>query len=150
MKYINEAGPRDRIIFFVLGCLLSTIAYIAGDIDNINAQDTQDKKIFDQDVIIRGRLLVMGSAYIFNEETRASTHLEGGELIILSDYQESDKHPSLRLSANNNGASLQMATSLDNSRAEIQIITNSEDTSQPISIIGIKDKRGDRRFVTQK
>ena len=29
---------RDRIVFFVLGALLATIAYFAGDMNNLSAQ----------------------------------------------------------------------------------------------------------------
>ncbi len=69
MLNINEAGMKDRIIFFLLGGLLATISYLAGDINNINAQHDQNRNIFEKDVLIKGNLLVKGITYISNETT---------------------------------------------------------------------------------
>lgn len=47
---------KDRIVFFVLGAVLATVAYFAGDMDKAGAQE--DVKVFDGDVIINGLLSV--------------------------------------------------------------------------------------------
>ena len=49
MIKLNEAGMRDRIIFFVLGALLATIAYVAGNMNNFSSAedyDFSDLKVF--------------------------------------------------------------------------------------------------------
>ena len=49
MKNINEAGMKDKIIFFVMGALLATIAYVAGDMSNFSSAedyDLSDMKVF--------------------------------------------------------------------------------------------------------
>ena len=46
MLRLNEAGMKDRIIFFVLGALLATFAYMAGDMSNFSSADDYDFKVF--------------------------------------------------------------------------------------------------------
>lgn len=49
---------RDRIVFFILGALLATIAYFAGNIENLDA-DNEIKEILECDtLIVRDRIIV--------------------------------------------------------------------------------------------
>ena len=45
---LDEARTKERIIFFVMGALLATIAYVAGDMtaSSIAQDDTDDLKVF--------------------------------------------------------------------------------------------------------
>lgn len=69
MNIWNQMRPstKDRILFFVIGALLATIAYIAGDADNsVNADSPT---IFDENVWIKGTLLVSGGSIILEEDS---------------------------------------------------------------------------------
>lgn len=47
---------RDKIVFFIFGALLATLAYLAGNMNNAKAQD----RTIDGDIIIDGKLTVTG------------------------------------------------------------------------------------------
>ena len=49
---------KDRIVFFVLGAVLATVAFFVGDMDKATAQDST--RIIEEDVIIKGKLTVAG------------------------------------------------------------------------------------------
>ena len=49
---------RDRIVFFILGAVLATVAYFAGDMDKAGAQG--DLEFIDKNVLISGDLIVAG------------------------------------------------------------------------------------------
>lgn len=55
---------KGRIVFFVLGAALATIAYFAGDMNKAGAQDGtsifRGTKVFQDDVVINGTLTVAG------------------------------------------------------------------------------------------
>ncbi len=56
---------RDRIVFFILGAVLATVAYFAGDMNKAGAQD--DEKVFAGDVIINGSLFVDGGKIMLHD-----------------------------------------------------------------------------------
>lgn len=49
---------KDRIVFFLLGAVLATVAYFAGDMDTADAQS--GTKVFDSDVVVKGKLIISG------------------------------------------------------------------------------------------
>ena len=67
---------KDRIVFFVLGVVLATVAYFVGDMDKADAQS--GTKVFEGNVLIKGQLTVnSGRAIIkydpFNLDDPAKT-----------------------------------------------------------------------------
>ena len=57
---------RDRIVFFILGALLATLAYFAGDMNNAKAKDevvTEDLNVLG-DLHLAGRLMVGGGEIV--------------------------------------------------------------------------------------
>ena len=86
---------RNKIVFFILGAILATIAYHIGDMEKVDA----DSPTVFQDVWIKGDLVVSGGA------------------IIVEDVLDSEQYPKssiqLRVSEGNAGISIV------NSRSEI-------------------------------
>ena len=67
---------KERIVFFVLGAVLATLAYFVGDINNIYAQN--DTAVFDGDVVVNGSLYVKGGQFTVEH------HLPGKKYNVVS------------------------------------------------------------------
>jgi len=72
---------RDRVVFFILGAVLATVAYFVGDMNPISAQS--DTKFFDGNVVIDGSLHVKGGKLIVSHALPGRKHnvvsIESGE-----------------------------------------------------------------------
>ncbi len=62
---------KDRIVFFVLGAVVATVAYFAGDMDRADAQGRD--RFFGGDVFIKGRLTVSSGEFFVTYDPR-DTH----------------------------------------------------------------------------
>ena len=65
---------RDRIVFFILGAVLATVAYFAGDMDKAGAQD--GLKILNGDVLINGQLIVAGGMINVQDNLQLKTPID--------------------------------------------------------------------------
>ena len=71
---------KDRILFFVLGAVLATAAYFAGDMDKAGAQE--ETMVIDRDLLIRGELIIEGGVLINGELVVAGTSTLNKSLIV--------------------------------------------------------------------
>lgn len=54
---------KGKIVFFLLGATVATIAYLAGDM-NLTADNSMPEEVFEGNVVIKGGLLVRGSIIV--------------------------------------------------------------------------------------
>ena len=56
---------RDKVVFFILGALLATIAYFAGDMNKAGARDHLQEF---EDVLVKGDLIVSGGRLVIHND----------------------------------------------------------------------------------
>ena len=56
---------REKIVFFILGALLATLAYLAGNMNNAKAED----RTIDGDLIVKGQLTVSGGTLLIHNQS---------------------------------------------------------------------------------
>ncbi|MCY4404624.1 MAG: hypothetical protein OXD54_18815 [Candidatus Poribacteria bacterium] len=108
---------KDRIVFFGLGVLISTLAVIAINVSNQSAHSREEISVFDS-VIIKGQLLVEGQLSVGDGENQILLkNTNDGSNIILKSNDSSvsivtnKQHSAIIITPNiedfkNNGASL--------------------------------------------
>ena len=67
---------KSKIVFFILGAMVATIAYIAGDM-TLTAESQEEMRMVKGDLLIEGRLFVEG-------EVLVGSDAEGEHYIFLS------------------------------------------------------------------
>ena len=110
---------RDKIVFFILGAVLATLAYFAGDMNNAKAED----RTIDGDLIVKGQLTISsGTLLIHNQSAERfpnrpvnaifmTANDQKAGIGIFNSFQENESGPKakseLRLQALDKGAMIQ-------------------------------------------
>ena len=71
---------RDRIVFFILGAVLATVAYFVGDMNKAGAQDGETT--FDGNVLINGTLIVAGGSIQIQDNPHLMKNVDELESLI--------------------------------------------------------------------
>ncbi len=76
MNIWNQMRPstKDRILFLVIGALLATVAYIAGN--TVNSVDADSPTVFEDDVWIKGKLLVSSGSIVIKEPSNTKSYID--------------------------------------------------------------------------
>jgi hypothetical protein len=64
---------RDKVVFFILGALLATIAYFAGDMNKAGARDHFQEF---EDVLVKGDLIVSGGRLVIHNDSPFSEDID--------------------------------------------------------------------------
>ena len=106
---------KDRIIFFVLGAILATIAYFVGDMSKVSAQN--GRAVFDE-LVVRDKLTVYGR----------TTVLEGlavnGSIFVTHQLPE-NKVNVISITADKEGTQIHQILGMDSEDAKPSIYKNS-------------------------
>ena len=131
MIKLNEAGSKDRIIFFVMGALLATIAYIVGAIDSTNAED--DKKVFSQDVLIKGSLLVTDADTTRGILLRADD--KDSSITVCSDFSDLKNSLQIIIATSEDGGAIGIQRKTNQQTVGMSIIENNRSEYEPFVVI---------------
>lgn len=75
---------RDRVVFFLLGATVATIAYFVGDMKKVDAQN--NTRVFDN-VHIKGELLITGGGLIIrNNEDLSRVDVNTFGVLVRDDF----------------------------------------------------------------
>lgn len=95
---------KERIVFFVLGAILTTFGYFVGDMNNISAQG-EYIKVFDDHVKVKGNLYVDG-ALIVRDKAFMENSLAVKNSIRLSREIPGNKNNQILFVANENSVGI--------------------------------------------
>lgn len=141
---------RDKIVFFVLGAVLATIAYTIGDLETLTAED----EITELDHLTVNRITVKESIVVGDVGTKPilikSTHelakivLLGGVFTKNDDFRKIDNSPAVLLQAKDNGAMLRIESHSERPEAVSALaILNRENTKFESGLI-LQDSNGEK------
>ena len=145
---------RDKIVFFVLGAVLATIAYLIGDLETLTAED----KITEAEILRVNRLEVRDDIFVgtigknpilitsTNESARIV--LLGGELTKTDGIRKIDNSPIVSLEAKNNSAFLNVASHSERPEATSTLAVVDEEETQFESTLILQDSKGAKVIVS--
>ena len=141
---------RDRIVFFVLGAVLATIAYLIGDLETLTAEDkiTELETLRVNNLIVRNDIVVgdIGKKPILITSTNESARivLSGGEVSKTDSIRKIDNSPAVSLEAKDNGALLTIASHSQRPEAKCVLVTVNGEGIQFESALILEDSNGEK------
>ena len=145
---------RDKIVFFVLGAILATIAYLVGSLETLTAKDqiTELDQLRVNKLVVKESIVVgdVGTKPILITSTNelAKIVLLGGHVPNINDFRKIDNSPALLLQAKDNGAMLKIASHSERPEAESALaVINGEGTKFESGLI-IKDSSGEKAILS--
>lgn len=130
---------KDKIVFFIIGAIVATIAYFLGDINTLNANET-----FLEDVFIGGQLFVgnpdQGMVSITHDGK--SAHIG-----IHSVYAEGLNTPSISLSVDLERATMNLKDSAKNPKGVVLLSTFKNIDGKQLSGITLQDDVGEKSIT---
>lgn len=139
---------RDKIVFFVLGAILATIAYTIGDLETLTAEDqiTELDQLRVNELVVKESIVVgdVGTKPILITSTNelAKIVLLGGSLSKIDDFRKIDNSPAVMLEAKGNSAMLSIASHSERPEATSALaVINREGTKFKSGLV-LEDSKG--------
>ena len=163
---------KDRIVFFVLGVFLATIAYFAGDMGNLFAQNNIryfDNLVVDS-LVVKKSILGEGAIATFDRiliedslaakesivvgdigkgGVKVSSEKDGAIVVIFSNFRENNDPSMILGSDTNNGTYIFLPDNLDSPNSYVDISHRRSNNNQKyLTFIGLKDHNGEKLLQT--
>ena len=139
---------RDKIVFFVLGAVLATIAYTIGDLETLTAED----EIIRLDHLLVNRLQVKEDIIVGDIGTRpilikstnelAEIAILGGEISKIDAIREIDTSPTISLQAKSNGVLIRAASHSERPEATCTLVVANMEGEEFESGLILTDLKG--------
>ena len=146
---------RDKIVFFVLGAILATIAYTIGDLETLTAEDqiTELDQLRVNELVVKESIVVgdVGTKPILITSTNelAKIVLLGGSVSTKNDdFRKIDNSPAVMLEAKGNSAMLRITSHSERPEATSALAVINREGTKFESGLMLQDSSGTKTILS--